>query len=669
MLQDVRFALRLIAKERWYSAVAILALALGIGVNATVYAVVDAALFRPLPFKEPGRLYTLSWQPSSSGGRSNTSYPDFLEWRQQTRAFGGLAAFTTSSLNISDDRLFPEQVRGASVTPNLFELLGHRPIAGRGFLAEDDRPGANRVVVLGERIWRNRYSGDLSVLGTTLRVNGEAATVVGVMPGMMQFPNNAEVWVPFIPTAQQQVRTSRPLNVIARLRDGASLAEAQAESNAIAARLAAAYPDTNKQFTRARIETFKERFAAGNARVMFLVLLGAVGVLLLIACANVANLLLSRSAHRAREIAVRMAMGATRVRILRQLLLESVILAFLGGLFGLIIAMVGVPMIDAAIQDPGKPYWIIFKVDYAVLAYIAGVCILTGILFGLAPALHVSRGNLNDVLNESGRGTAGGHRAQWMSSTMVVVELALTILLLVGAGLMIRSFMSLYRLDIGITTDRLMAMRLQLPQSKYPEPQDRQAFYDRLEPRLIAIAGVDAIAVTTAVPPFGTGRRPFEIEGRPARQGDDESLAAYWVTVGPQFFDVVRAPVSRGRVFNAVDGSPANETVIISQRMAAQFFPGEDPLGRRIRFTQADPASGRLQSMAHDRRRSPTHLVQLAAGAAAARRRLRSTAARAAWRRHVAREKPVAAGIGHRCHSKCRAVGRSRPTSFHDSDA
>ena len=182
-----------------------------------------------------------------------------------------------------------------------------------------------------------------------------------------------------------------------------------------------------------------------------------------------------------------------------------------------------------------------------------------------------------------------------MSSTMVVVELALTILLLVGAGLMIRSFMSLYRLDIGIATDRLMAMRLQLPQSKYPEPQDRQAFYDRLEPRLIAIAGVDAIAVTTTVPPFGTGRRPFEIEGRPPRQGDDESLAAYWVTVSPRFFDVVRAPVSRGRVFNAVDGSPGNETVIISQRMAAQFFPGEDPLGRRIRFTQADPASGRLQ--------------------------------------------------------------------------
>ena len=256
-----------------------------------------------------------------------------------------------------------------------------------------------------------------------------------------------------------------------------------------------------------------------------------------------------------------------------------------------------------------------------------------------------------------------------MSSTMVVVELALTILLLVGAGLMIRSFMSLYRLDIGIATDRLMAMRLQLPQSKYPEPQDRQAFYDRLEPRLIAIAGVDAIAVTTTVPPFGTGRRPFEIEGRPARQGDDESLAAYWVTVSPRFFDVVRAPVSRGRVFNAVDGSPGNETVIISQRMAAQFFPGEDPLGRRIRFTQADPASGRLQVWCTIVGVAPQNLVQLAAGAAAARRRLRSTTAGAAWRRDVAREKPVAADIGHRCHSRRRAVGRSRSTRFHDSDA
>ena len=289
-------------------------------------------------------------------------------------------------------------------------------------------------------------------------------------------------------------------------------------------------------------------------------------------------------------MAVRVAMGATRLRIVRQLLLESVVLAFLGGVFGVLIALVGVPMVDAAVQDPGKPYWIIFKVDYSVLAYVSVVCLVTGILFGLAPALHVSRGNLNSVLNEAGRGNAGGHRVRWLSSTMVVVELMLTIVLLVGAGLLVRSFLSLYNLDIGIRTDRLMAMRLQLPQTKYPKVEERRAFFERLEPQLRAIGGVEAIAVTTAVPPFPSGQRSFEIDGRPPRPGDDAGSSVYVVTISPQFFDVVRAPLRRGRAFNAMDGLPGNENVIVNERLASQFFPGEDPLGRRIRFIRRNPA-------------------------------------------------------------------------------
>ena len=582
MLQDFRFALRLLVKERWYTAVAVLALALGIGVNATVYAIVDAALFRPLPFKDAGRLYVLDWQVRA-GANPAVSHAEVQDWRAQNRSFTDIAAYRNGSINISGDRSWPEQARGAWVTANAFALLGHQPVIGRGFAPHDERRGSERVVVLGHRLWQNRYGGDRNVLGQTIRVNGEPATIVGVMPGMMQFPNNAELWVAFNPTPDQEKRDTRVLRAFGRLRDDASIDGARTDMNGIAERLAAAYPGTNKDFSRIRVQALKDQFVAGPARVMFLTLFGAVGFLVLIACANVANLLLSRSAHRAREMAVRVAMGATRMRIVRQLLLESVVLAFLGGVFGVLIAIVGVPMVDAAVQDPGKPYWIIFKVDYSVLAYVSIICVVTGVLFGLAPALHISRGNLNSVLNEGGRGNAGGHRVRWLSGTMVVVELMLTIVLLVGAGLLVRSFLSLYNLDIGIQTNRLMAMRLQLPETKYPKSEDRRAFYDRLEPQLAAIGGIEAIAVTTAVPPFPSGQRAFDIDGRTQQDVAAETSVPV-VTVSPQFFDVVRAPLSRGRAFTQRDGLPGYETVIINERFAAQFFPGENPLGRRIRF-------------------------------------------------------------------------------------
>ena len=348
MLQDFRFALRLIVKERWYTAVAVLALALGIGVNATVFAIIDAALFRPLPFKDANRLYVLDWE-MRSGAHPPVSHAELQDWRQQRQSFTDIAAFSNGTINISGDRTWPEQARGAWVTANAFGLLGHQPMLGRGFTPHDERQGAERVVVLGHRLWQNRYGGDRNVLGQAIRVNGEPATIVGVMSDMMQFPNNAELWIAFSPTPEQEQRNTRVLGAFGRLRDDASLDGARAEMNGIAERLAAAYPATNKEHVRIRVQTFKDRFAAGNARVMFLTLFGAVGFLVLIACANVANLLLSRSAHRAREMAVRVAMGATRLRIVRQLLLESVVLAFLGGLFGVLIALVGVPMVDAAV--------------------------------------------------------------------------------------------------------------------------------------------------------------------------------------------------------------------------------------------------------------------------------------------------------------------------------
>jgi predicted permease len=588
VLQDLRFAVRLIAKERWFSAVAIVALMLGIGVNATVFTLVNAVLIRGLPFKDSGQLYMLSWQPGT-GQRSNVSSAELEDWRAQVRTFSGLAAFSNTSLNISDDRSMPEQARGAWVTANAFNVLGQQPLLGRDFVPGEDRKGAEPVVMIGYSLWKNRYGADRNVLGRSVRLNGRPATIIGVMPENMKFPTNAELWAPFVPTTAQEKRDSRGLNVFGRLRNGATPAEALTELNAIAQRLATAYPDTNKDLVGVRVETFNERFNGGQIRVVFLAMMGAVGFVLLIACANVANLLLSRSAHRAREIALRIALGATRWRVIRQLLLESVVLGVIGGALGLLLALMGVRLFDAAVAETGKPYWIVFSIDYVVFGFLAAICVLSGVIFGLAPALHVTRTNINDVLKEGGRGTAGGRRARWLSSTMVVVELALTIVLLVGAGLMIRSFIKMYTLDIGIRTEHLMTMGVQLPDTKYATPESRRAFFERLEPRLAAIPGAEAVALTTSVPPFGFGSRAFEIDGRPAPKPDQQKRTVATVIISPRFFDVVGVQMRRGRTFHETDGAPGSETVIINERMAAQFFPGEDPMGKRLRFTERDP--------------------------------------------------------------------------------
>ena len=587
MLQDLRFAIRLILKDRSFSAVIVVALALGIGLNATVFTLVNAVLIRGLPFHDSGRLFMLAWEPRA-GQRSPVSAAELDDWRAESRTFTALGAFTQGSFNISDDVRVPEQQRGARLSANAFGILGQRPLVGRDFAPGEDRPGAEPVVLLGYRLWKTRYNADPAVVGRTLRINGVPATIVGVMPDGMKFPTSAELWTPFVPADPPDKRDARVLNVFGRLHADSTQAQARAEMNGIAQRLAAAYPATNKDLQRVTIETFNDRFNGGPIRIVFLAMMGAVGFVLLIACANVANLLLSRSAHRAREIAVRFALGATRWRVVRQLLIESVVLGCIAGVFGLLLSIVGVRLFAAAVADVGKPYWIAFTMDYTVVAFLAGICVLTGILFGLAPALQVSKTNVNDVLKESGRGNAGGRRARWTSGTMVVLELALTVVLLVGAGLMIRSFVAMYTIDIGIITDHLMQMGMQLPETKYPTPESRRAFYERLEPRLASIPGIEGSAFTTSVPPFGAGTRSFEVDGRaPLKAGETASRVSV-VTISPDFFAVIGLTVPQGRGFTAADGAAGAEHVVINQRLASQFFPGEDPVGRRLRLTQGD---------------------------------------------------------------------------------
>ena len=596
MLRDLRFALHVILKDRWYSAVAVVALALGIGVNATVFTLVNAVLIRGLPFRDSGSLYMLGSVKQQSGNAGQVSFADFRDWQQQSTSFSGLAAFAPRGVSVADDRAAPQQARGCAVTANTFGLLSQEPLVGRDFAPGDDRAGAEPVVMLGYAIWKTRYASDPAIVGRAIRINGAPMTVIGVMPDGMQFPTASELWIPAMPTKEQENRSARFLGVFGRLRPGVSRTAAQTEMNGIAARLAGVYSGTNKDFTSVQVATFNEWFNGGPIRTVFLAMMGAVAFVLLIACANVANLLLSRSVQRSREIAIRIALGASRWRVVRQLLIESTVLGFMGGAVGLLLALGGVRAFDAVTQNVGKPYWIQFTMDYTVFGFLAAVCLVTGVLFGLAPALQITRTNVNEVLKEGGRGNAGGTRARWMTGTMVVVELALTLVLLVGAGLMGRSFLKLYTRDLGIRTDHLLSMQMQLPESKYRDAAARRAFYERLAPRLSAIPGVESITFTTSVPPFGAARRDVDIEGRPVRAAGEKAPDAAVVLISPSFFDTIGVQLRRGRAFNDNDGAPGSEAVIVNELFASRLFPGEDPIGRRIRLT-AEPLPGQAPAV------------------------------------------------------------------------
>jgi predicted permease len=582
LMQDLAFAGRLLARDKWFSAAAIIVIALGIGANAVGFTIVNAAFFRGFGFDRADQLHIISWRPDR-GRRIPSSYADLEDWRSQARSFAAIGAYQFEALNVGDDHAPPQQTQGSRVTADLFDVLRQPPVLGRGFVAGDDRRGAAPVALIGYELWTNRYGRDPNVIGRVLRISGTAATIVGVMPEGMKFPDDSELWVPLVPTDAQLARDARRLGVVGRLRDGATERQAEAEIDAIARRIIAADPDHTKGVIGGQVETLIERFMGGMARPMFITVMGAVSFVLLIACANVANLLLSRSMYRAREVAVRYSLGATRWRIVRQLLAESLALSFLGGVIGLGLAVFAVDAWAAAIRLAQPPYWLQFVIDYRVLAYVAGVCTLTGVVFGLAPALHVSRDNQHDALKDGGRGHIGNRRAGRFGSGLVVAELALTVILLCGAGLMVRSFMTLYTLAPGFDVDGLVRMRMQLPPEKYPTAESRARFFEQLQPRLDAIPGVTGSALATSVPPLTDEQWRFEIDGRPPIDDERRPFLAT-VTVTPTYFDLLGVKMSRGRALNDADGAPGAQNVVISKHMADVHFPGEDPIGRRIRF-------------------------------------------------------------------------------------
>jgi len=582
--QDLKFAGRLMLKDRGFSAAVIGVLALGIGANIMGFTIVNAAFFRGLPFEASAQLHMVTWI-NDNGRRVGPLQTELDEWRARSHVFVDLAGYDDGSASLSDERALPDQVRATRVTTNTFALLRQPPVLGRDFVAADAAPAGEPVVLIGHHVWQNRYGGDPGVLGATVRIDGQAATVIGVMAEGMQFPDRSDLWLPLVgePGSSDTTR----LEVIGRLRDGGSKRSAQAELDTIARSQKAADPEHFEEIKGVRVETVSDAAIGGIGRRLFLIIMATVMFVLLIAGANVANLLVLRSAARAREMALRTSMGATRWRLVRQLLLESVVLALAGAVLGTGLAQLGVQAYAGSGQNRGLPFWVVFSIDYVVLAYAVAITLAVAIVFGLAPAWHLSRTNSNDIIKDGGRGSIGAPRMRRFGTAMVVLELSVAIALLGGTGLLVRSFATLYAIDLGVNIAPLVTMRVDLPASHYPAAADRRAFVARLEPRLAAIPGVQAATITTGVPSRDGGERYFEIEGMPA--GASRVMVST-VTATPSFFDAVDVRITQGRGFAEADGAPGAEAAIVNARFAQQFFADQNPIGRRLRFAPRRPA-------------------------------------------------------------------------------
>jgi putative ABC transport system permease protein len=582
-MHDLRFALRLLLKDRLVTFVAVVTLALGIAANSTVFTCVNAVLLRGLPYAHSDRIMHVGTRTMSGPGRDGVSFLEYRDLRAGLRAFEALGAWRDGTMNVSDAGHVPERLNGTWLSANAFEFLGQQPLIGRRFTAADEQPGAEAVVILGHGVWADRYGADRSVLGRTIKINETPATVVGVMPPGVQFPVVTDLWQPLVPRAEDlEKRGNRSLELFGPLRPGASQAQAQTEMSTVFKRFAAQYPDSNKDVD-AQVMPYNDRFNGGPIRLVFLAMMGAVAFVLLIACANVANLMLARSGRRAREIAVRVSIGATRWRIARQLLVESLLVAGGAGVLGFALSAVGIRLFDRAVEGTGKPYWIQFTIDYKVLAFLFVVCLATAVLSGLAPALHILRTDAYETLKEGGRGGSSGRAARRFTSALVVAELALTVVLLAGAGLMLRSFLTLYRMDFGIRTDRVLTMRLTLAEQKYPKAPDWAAFYDRLEERLAGVPGLQSAALASTLPLMGGERRALKFEGRPAPAGSKDPQVTV-VRVSPGYFDALELPLRSGRAFRPDDGRAGSEAAIVNQRWVEKFSAREEVLGHRIRL-------------------------------------------------------------------------------------
>ncbi len=594
MLQDLRFALRMLLKHRWFSAAIIATLALGIGINSTVFTLVNAVLFKPVPVEGGDRIVTvLNQNTEDPSQRRAVSWPDFQEMRAANHTFAALEAINDVQGVLTETEVPPERTNFAWVSAGLFDMIGQPPALGRGFNPADGEADAEIVLMLSDGLWQSRYGGDPGVIGRGVQLNGQPATIVGVMPPGFRFPNNQQLWAPLRPTPAVDKRDNRSLMLYGIRQPGVSVAEANADLNVIAGRLAAEHPDTNENLG-VTVRTFHETFNGGPIKVIFLMMLGAVGFVLLIACANVANMMLARAITRGREIAVRAALGASRRQLIRQLLIESVVLSIIGGLLGFAFTGIGVGLFDEATTNVGRPYWIQFQLDWVAVGYFAVLTIASGILFGLAPALRSSRVDLSTAMKDGTPGAGAGRNR--LSGALVIMQFALTVVLLAGAGAMIRSLFLARELNAFVQPDTLLTARIQLPEGegeRYQQPDTRRQFVDTLLPELRALPGVTAIAVTNVFPGMDNHQRELEIEGRPQPEDATAKLQGTMIVASPDYLQVINLPLLRGRAFNETDGETGREAAIITQAFAQRHWPDADPIGQRFRFVE--PSDGEAQ--------------------------------------------------------------------------
>ncbi|HKQ74362.1 MAG TPA: ABC transporter permease [Blastocatellia bacterium] len=586
LYQDVRYGLRMLLKKPGFTIVATLALALGIGANSAVFSVINAILLKPLPLDDLDRIVTL-WEriPSQGVERNEASVANYLDWRGQSNSFENLAIYTWWSANLGGIEP-PERVRGFLVSPNLLNTVGIKVVLGRSFRPDEDQPGRDNVAILTHGLWQRRFGGDPGVVGRVVNVDGKAHTIIGVMPQGVIFPRGAEILAPMAMTPEtMRSRGSHSNLVVGRLKEGVSIEQAQSDLDAIAGRLERQYPNSNTGRGVGVFPILKDTVRQYEA--VALMMMAAVAFVLLIACANVANLTLSRATGRMKEIALRLALGASRWRIIRQLLTESVILAVLGGAIGVLLAMWGVDALKAMMPDDAPammPGYDQLGLNSRVLVYTLAVSLVTGVLFGLAPAIQASKPDLNETLKDGAGKTEGAGRYR-LRAALVVAEISLSLVLLFGAGLLMKNFLAILKINPGVNPDNVLTMGMTLPTAKYKDGAQRRAFYEELIRRARSLPGVETAALVSHLPLGGSNSSAsFLVEGVPDPPPGQDFDGRYRVCT-PDYFKTMGVPIVRGRSFTEADTSDSRRVIIVNETLAKRFWPNGDAIGKHIRFT------------------------------------------------------------------------------------
>jgi putative ABC transport system permease protein len=573
----------MLVKTPGFTAIAILAVALGIGGSTTMFSAINALLLRPMPYmQDQERLVAVSeFFAKNPEHNSGTAFPDYLDWKKNVTTLDGIAAITEATFIVSGGDK-PERYLGGQISADTFSFLGVQPILGRFFRPEEDELNAPPVALIGYQVWQEHFAGDRGVVGKIIPINGKQVTVIGVMPKGWRFPEICDIWMPLQIEEKDNPRGNFFLDCIGKVKKGVSIEQARAELEAITARIAAQHPDTNTG-VGAHVTSFREENVR-NFKTLTLLVMGAVLFVHLIACANVANLLLARGATRAKEIGIRLALGASRSQIIRQLLAESLVLGMIGSAIGLLFAVWGVDLMLTALPNE-VPYWIRFDFDWRVFSFALGIGALSSVLFGLIPALQASSPQLVDALKEGGRTGAGGTKGQRMRNSLVVAEVALALVLLIGAGLMMRSFMFLQKTDIGMDPSRTLTFRVGLPDAQFPELETARRFFAQLIPKLANLPGVESAGATTSLPAAGNiGISAFILEGEPEPKQLQDAHNMRQVNITPGFLQTARIPLLRGRDFTDADTKDAPRVVMIDEDGARAWFPNQDPIGHQLRL-------------------------------------------------------------------------------------